>query len=332
MKVPESVKTVAWALPLTILIWIYAEREQVVNNKNGSFPLEVRMIDGNKIVNLKVPGDSNIVVTFSGPNNVVDQITRKHDKIQITLPPNTPIGDSTFNFLQFMVDYPPFASQGVSVVSVIPAEMKVEVDRLERMPVEVRAAPALRQNDPDPDSFRFTPKQVWVKAPSKIFQEAKDANKLYVIADTSGARDIIKVGENKLDGLQVSFPIRSDRVTIEQPTVSGLIEIKDGGSKITLDSVPVWLDIAPTVSDQYTVEFSKRTIPNVILAGPKELLTKVNVADSIPHFLLEVVSADIKSANQGKITRKLRFANLPDGVTITNSADEYTVTFSLNPR
>ena len=326
MKFNEFFRTIVWALPLTVLIWIYAEREQVTS-KQCFFSIEVRMTDSNKIVNLKYPGDPNIAVTLTGPNNVVEQIKNDHTPIQITLPANAKIGDNTFNFLQFLSDYSAFASRGVSVVEVSPSQMTVDVDQFETRQVEVRASAALSRTDPNPNDYRFSQSAVTVRAPSRTFADA--GKQLYVLADTSRFRDKLKVGTNQLDSLPLSVPFRADRVTIDPPMLNGVIEIKDGGKPITLASVAVWLDISPTVADQYLVGFSQRTIPNVILSGPQELLTKIT-EESKPHFLLEVFSEDTNK--EQKVTRKLRFANLPDGVTIKNSPEEYTVTFTLTPR
>ena len=44
-------KTLAWVIPLTLLIWIWAEREQVQPAKDVSVPFELVSPDANRVVN-----------------------------------------------------------------------------------------------------------------------------------------------------------------------------------------------------------------------------------------------------------------------------------------
>src|SRR4051812_26806963 len=60
-------KTLIWVAPLTLLIWVYAEREQAVTVAGVTFPVDVRTVDHNRIVQLRSPADKNIIVELSGP-------------------------------------------------------------------------------------------------------------------------------------------------------------------------------------------------------------------------------------------------------------------------
>src|SRR4051812_25126512 len=65
-------KTFAWVAPLTILIWVYAEREQVVQRET-TIPIAVKSTDPNRIVSLK-PGDESILAFVGGPRLAVDRV------------------------------------------------------------------------------------------------------------------------------------------------------------------------------------------------------------------------------------------------------------------
>src|SRR3954466_12407629 len=67
-------KNLVWVAPLTLLIWVYAEREQTVTLGPVTFPLEVRTTDPNKLATLRKPQDKNVVVELSGPRARLDRV------------------------------------------------------------------------------------------------------------------------------------------------------------------------------------------------------------------------------------------------------------------
>jgi hypothetical protein len=69
----SGLKTFAWVAPLTILIWVYAEREQVVQ-KEVTIPIAVKSTDPGRIVSLR-PGDESIVAFIEGPRLAVDRVS-----------------------------------------------------------------------------------------------------------------------------------------------------------------------------------------------------------------------------------------------------------------
>src|SRR5438876_12334266 len=51
-QVISNLKTLAWVVPLTLLIWIWAEREQVATTKDVAAPFELVSVDPNRVVSL----------------------------------------------------------------------------------------------------------------------------------------------------------------------------------------------------------------------------------------------------------------------------------------
>ncbi|HEY8666900.1 MAG TPA: hypothetical protein VIL86_09555, partial [Tepidisphaeraceae bacterium] len=66
-NVIDQSKTLAWVIPLTFLIWVYAEREQVAKEEKFQFPIEVRSNDANKIVTIVEPRDKKMTADLQGP-------------------------------------------------------------------------------------------------------------------------------------------------------------------------------------------------------------------------------------------------------------------------
>src|SRR5690348_958680 len=63
----SNLKTLAWVVPLTLLIWIYAEREQVASMKDVSVPFELASVDPNVAVSLSRAQDKNLLLELQGP-------------------------------------------------------------------------------------------------------------------------------------------------------------------------------------------------------------------------------------------------------------------------
>src|SRR5262249_40168890 len=59
-------KTLAWVAPLTILIWVYAEREQVTTDQPVTIPVAMKDANPNRVVRL-LNADNNITAALTGP-------------------------------------------------------------------------------------------------------------------------------------------------------------------------------------------------------------------------------------------------------------------------
>src|SRR5678815_3677884 len=68
-------KTLAWVAPLTLLIWIYAEREQVAEYKDEPVPFELVNNDDSRYVSLKQ--DENLILNLTGPRARVNDVLNK---------------------------------------------------------------------------------------------------------------------------------------------------------------------------------------------------------------------------------------------------------------
>src|SRR5689334_9844341 len=56
----DALKAFLWVAPLTILIWIYAEREQLATRKNFRVPVEIRSADPRQVITITSPADESL--------------------------------------------------------------------------------------------------------------------------------------------------------------------------------------------------------------------------------------------------------------------------------
>ena len=73
-NVVSFLKTLAWVVPLTLLIWIYAEQEQLVTATNVPATIDVQSTDPGRTVTLLSPREKMILCDLRGPNSILDRI------------------------------------------------------------------------------------------------------------------------------------------------------------------------------------------------------------------------------------------------------------------
>src|SRR5438477_4433687 len=76
-KVISNLKTLAWVIPLTLLIWVYAEREQVAPYKDEPLPFQLVSVDPTRVITLKPNQDNNLIVDLEGPQARVQQLLQQ---------------------------------------------------------------------------------------------------------------------------------------------------------------------------------------------------------------------------------------------------------------
>src|SRR5262245_54271770 len=73
-----GLKTSLWLVPLTVLIWLYAEREQIYIAPDRTIPILVISGSNDRFVELKLPmNDKSVMATLSGPRGRVEEILQR---------------------------------------------------------------------------------------------------------------------------------------------------------------------------------------------------------------------------------------------------------------
>jgi hypothetical protein len=325
----DILKTLAWVAPLTILIWIYAEREESRIAPDVSFSIEVRTTDNTRIVTLKEPADHNVIVTLTGPRTAVDRMindlrTGKPDQAAVTIriDPKLPKGDNTLESSKYIANLQKFVREGVSVTKISPGNLLVNIDDFETRELEVKP-------NIDLPNVQFIPPKVTVQAPSQIFAKT-DRSRLYVIADLS-KQDLSQPGLHELRGVPLHAAFQGDLVSIvDQPTVNASVEIKKQLAVYTIPSVAVWRSGAFTLDDKYKLKVDNKTIANVQVTGPQKAIDLISNGDYRVIAYLEVTDADEQYVGKER-SKAVTFTNLPEGVKVTRP-EQYTVTYTLVDR
>lgn len=327
----DGLKTFAWVAPLTILIWIYAERKQSATRNGVTVPVEVRINAKDKIVVLKNPSDSNFIATLSGPQGSLQRVL---DTLSTPLPGNhAPVqivvdgklsGDVPLSAQEYLRRSPLFAQAGIAVRDVFPATMTVSVLDMEDREVPVKAPDGIK----DLTDSRFVPSQVTVRAPKVVFEKAAQDNRLYVTADLAKVEAARQPGHHDVKSIPVTPAFPSEYATLDQRAVDASFEVKRADAEATLNSVPIWPAANVPFWEKYSIAECPTSLGIIHVKGPQDRIDEIKSQTFKVVALLYVTPDDA----DGTTKRSVLKIDLPAGVTVTDDAEQYTINFRVAKR
>jgi hypothetical protein len=331
----SGLKTFIWVAPLTLLIWVYAEREQEKDLPAVPIVISVQSADPNRVV--KLEKDITIMADLRGPRSSLEEAQAELERaneshaMRIDVPASYQNGFRDVYITQQIQNNPLFLDRGITVSKVFPQSVSVFIDSLttKDVPIEVRPTDAaLLSSRPV-----FTPATVKIRGPQQVLESAAGKNDLKIYADLSVLSEMQQPGthENVTVPLVASAALQDEKLTLSQTTAKGSFEVKAADAKGTLNSLSVWIGGAPTVLDKVDVQLSKEVITNVNVIGPADViaeLTKPNSAMlSEARAWLIITREDRNNAGTTQ-SKKLRY-ELPKGVSVSPQDEARLFEFKL---
>lgn len=361
----EFARTMVWVAPLTILIWVYAEREQIATVTDVSFPMQVHSGNPGRIASLPVSGQGQVTVELEGPRVKLDALRQQ---LATGLPPggmvveidaNAPLGPVNRRTVDLLNDEVPlFRNAGVKVTSATPPQVTVSVDELvtrELVVVPAPVAPTSGANDGGPNFDQppvFDPPTARVSGPKWLVErllgeqasDAVEGGRATIRAELSQGQGgaLLRVpGMHELSDVPLLRPkpasnddasmAAMSQLTVTPERVRASVKIRQADVSFTIPAMPIFV-IAPTsFLDDYRATGYEPVITNVTVQGPPDLIAALrnDMLEQKPKALLELTRDDLPPGRT--ITRKLRF-DLPDGLTISAEEANREIEFTLAPR
>jgi hypothetical protein len=324
----SSLKALAWVAPLTLLIWIYAEREQQVPG-TSRIKIVVKSDDETQVA--RIVGDDTITATLRGPKARLDEAKDKLDPrsgegpVQIVIDGNRSPGVHEIDIVaQIEKDYR-LAAAGVSVTELDPTYVRVEVDALQEVDLEVTVAPDFEQVLA---SRTFDPPVVRVTAPASAIQNANAKGALRARANLQSQ----KLAPGRHGPLKVPVTIEglNDRsVTVRPPAVSATVEVKQAFVTHKIASLPVVADVSGDMMNNHTIRGFPSFLPNITVYGPADRIQQLQAGTATPKpkARFEVSEFDAGKRVTG---RELEYV-LPEGIKASEGAPR-TIDFELLPK
>jgi hypothetical protein len=332
-KMIDMLKQLAWVVPLTLLIWIYAEREQVTKEQNETIPFELVSTDPNRLVTLRPPQDSNIVVELEGPRARVQDVLHRlrggafpqglRIEIDKALLPNR---DHQLRTISLIANHDLFRHNGITVTRTQPDTITVTVDEIVERDARVEPAPGTPNLG---EGTKFDPAVIKLRGPRNVLNPEGDPNALVVYAHVPNNL-LSQPGQRDGLGLELSLPpplAKDARVTMNPSKVDATLQVQASDEEWVMPAMTVSLDVPKSVTDKFTVKYDETSIYDVRLIGPKDVIEEMRKPGGPkPYAQLKVT---IDDASRDEQRRTLRFVDLPEGVRVDDKDKQRTVAFRL---
>lgn len=331
----EFGSTLALVAPLTVLIWVWAEREQTVGSKESpekqTFQIAVRSGGVGQSVALAQGQGDSILVGFTGPKVGLDamkeSMLRDASKRRLvidvgdTFEPGQPYPvpiDAALNQQKI------FRDNGLTVVSAEPSVVQVFVDRQVERDVPVRLPPELTDAVAQ---ATFEPKTVKVRGPERTIKQLEANGALKAELDVSNLAELrnrpgakVELPQVPLRPIEGASTVSFDTSSIAKVTLQ-LSQEEQGElrSVVVFVSKPAGLNVTTTVTPL--------VLTGVKVTGPSEALRLLREEKVTPApSAVLTITLDDKGTHEG--TRVPTIVNLPPGVRVI-PASVSPVTFDV---
>jgi hypothetical protein len=338
----SSLKSLLWVVPLTVLIWVYAERRQDVPMQNLPVAIAVRSGEPGRVVKLAA-SNSTVHIDLEGPQAGVEKVKDwlASATIPIEVPPNLSPGEHQIYLLSELNRLPRIVDNGVTIKNCEPSEATVDVDVIDHLDLEVKVRPEDAKTLGAPPIFN--PARVRLIGPKQVLdntrrQAAAQNQPLVALANLSSFKQqLAEPGKHALSAVPVapSLPIDNPRVQTSPAAVSADVDVTDKAERTeTLSYLRVLAAYRPDAgagakADQYKVVYDP-TITNVTVTGPEQQIALLHdptyLQNHAPAAIFEVNFSDPNPAPAPIMYE------LPPGVHVSEADAQRKITYTLTPR
>jgi hypothetical protein len=319
-----ALKTFLWVAPITALIWIYAEREQIAKQADVRVQIVARSNAADRIVTLLSPDDKYITLDLSGPRASLDKVRdlltggRRPLDLNISEDPGF---EGEISAIDRIGKNDIFVANAVSVSRARPAvRVRVEAKGTRQIPIKPR------MEDKIVGKVTFEPDTVAVDGP-KDFLDSLPAEFLVAYADLS--RFVGQKPDKYEETVNITFASASENVKLSRTSVKAKVDIRETSVPHTLRSIPVLVLIPSRVLevDKFKIQ-SQSTLPNISITGPSEAIAAIKEGKFAPSVVVELTPADLAAAGDKVIKIKSEHYRMPKDVAVQNPEREITVTLT----
>lgn len=323
-RLREVGTSMALVVPLTLLIWVWAEREQTVESVEMQFLIDVRSVDPTKVMSIANDGNGSksVTVQLSGPraglDAVKEAVTTNPSANRLTIDINEAVEPSaeplTISLGSRLNQQKIFEVNGVTVNRTAPSTVELLVDRVVERELEIKLPAELASRV---QSAEFNPKTVRVRGPERVISELEASGKLVAELDLSAQSQLMSAPPETdimLPPHRIK-PIPGKSVSLEVTQIaSGKLRMSQEARGV-LRSITVFVAKPAGLEAQYTVSVTPLTLTNVPVTGPIDLLRKLESEDNQgpkPYALITIGREDIGKTQE----RMPTFQQLPPGVRV----------------
>ena len=275
-RTKEILSTLLIVVPLTLLIWIYAERAQDVKDTAEITP-RVAMTEPTLIATVVSPPSGALALDLESPKALIDQLKKQlaeramDNSLTLTLPPAlTHVGQQNVDIANTLNNDPLILNSGVSITKATPPLMTVTVDPLSTRTLPVAVPPDLARSL---QSVSFDPPTVTVRGPKPRVDALFPGDATVFIDTANRASDFTTAGTRTIEVPLVTLPLES-RVTISPKKVKMTVEIGARDRDYTIPNVPIVVQKLLSLEKTQVVVKGPPLVQNVHIHGPASLISR----------------------------------------------------------
>jgi len=319
-------RTFLWVAPLTALIWIYAEREQISQAPDVRVQINLLSRSTDRIITVKNPTDSMVFLDIQGPRASVNELREVLAKAPLDIYITPEVGyKGDISLVEPLTKSDLFKTYAVTVSAARPpVEIKVEAKAAKRIPVKPRPL------DKFVGTVTFEPDSVIVEGPKESLESIKPEN-LVAYADMSDFvsmppgsynHDVrISLGSSFVDGVTMKEHVKA-RVEIAK------------SAPYNISALPIVLQLNGLIlsSDSFKVTTTPQTVQGIDVVGPADAIESLRQR-KFPAAVVIDLTSDPKYDFGGITTSKdipisINASNfrVPKDVTVLNPTRDITIT------
>jgi hypothetical protein len=320
----DQIKTVVVVSFVTAVIWLYAEGA-VVKEYEPRIAVQFVPAAG---TDLRInPQNQNVTVKFTGSSTQYQRLTETLKLGPVAIPLEAGSVNQPNQQMDLRSELEDRLLSGLGIVpdEVQPEAVSIEVRRLIDRQVPVVAVT---------DGFdlkgqvRIEPASITIRVPENLADEMRQSARVQ-LGDSLRERPGTP-GEQQVRVLPIELPpALRERVSMpeEELTAEVSFTLADRNESLIKPTVPLWVLAPPTLAFDVEVENDAKTLSDVRLSGPADVLRRI--ADNDPELPVwgEIRLVDETSLTEGKRSLPV-FFNLPEGIT----AEPRTVIVTLTRR
>lgn len=325
-KLWEKIETGVIVTVIAVLVWLYAEGENVQTYNNEQLLVRFVPVAGQELA--IDPQDTEILVSFraaAGERSSLEEMLRDGPieiKVGNELDSGSPVQTIV---LRDALERSDIGSLGINIIDTSPATKQVRVEPLvtRRLPVEPAKTDVQFAETPV-----VTPSEVTVKLPRSLAEQAGDLPAIarLDLLDLGGYDENTDV--TATTPVDVPEPLRSPWTTVSPATVQVRFNIRKLTDSVRLPNIPLRINADPLTLQEYDIILgpSDIVLRDVRFSGPSDEIEAIASGETKVWAELRPTREQIERAASGTepvmlspviITPPGVQADLPDPVPVT---------------
>lgn len=333
-KTLELLKTMTLVVPLTVLIWIYAERAQTSTEKATIF-FNVTTGAPDQWASL-VDDRAPVTVELSGSRSKVDALKSELERIsserRLYVALNAAYASGTspeVTVADLLNNYPSVRASGVTVTSASPPTVRIRLEELKSPEIRVVVPEKLRGKL---QNVVIDPPVVRVRGPQSVVDGIDS-----ISLDLATLEPKVTPGPQKLTNVPLTLPQNEVRLTVSPATIASVrFDVAGNEAEYVIPSLPIVVQLPLPLNGKVTVTPREKTVTNVKVRGPSDQIDKLRAVGTaapqiVPTAVLAIKPEDVNALSAQQ--REVEVISLPPGVQVIGEKKtiEFTVKDNASP-